>query len=59
MKKPTVVKLLLYSLPPDKRNVTIYYYCSTNPKAKTNESLDISILKTPIKNQEIWQMLNN
>lgn len=32
-------------LPPDKRNVTIYYYCSTNPKAKKNESLDISIYR--------------
>lgn len=32
-------------LPSDKRNVTIYYYCSTNPKAKDKESLDISIYR--------------
>ena len=32
-------------LPPEKRNVTIYYYCSTNPSAKQNESLDISIYR--------------
>jgi hypothetical protein len=32
-------------LPPDKRNVTIHYYCSTNPDNSQNESLDISIYR--------------
>ena len=32
-------------LPPEKRNVTIYYYCSTNSKYAENESLDVSIYR--------------
>ena len=32
-------------LPAEKRNVTIYYYCSTNPDLPDRESLDISIYR--------------
>ena len=32
-------------LPSEKRNVTIYYYCSTNEKMRDRESLDISIYR--------------
>jgi hypothetical protein len=32
-------------LPQGKRNVTIFYYCATNPKYPENESLDISIYR--------------